>query len=66
MQITLSVDEFTLLRDVLDRSYRELKEEINKTEAADFKHNLKIREGLIVGLLEKLGDRDVVDPARAA
>ena len=63
MQLTLSDPEMSLLREILDEDYRNLKEEINKTETADFKHELKEREALLESVLHKLGDLNTV-PSR--
>jgi hypothetical protein len=53
--IELSDDEHTLLGDLLDQSYRELKEEIYKTETRQYKEALKLRESHLVSMLTKLG-----------
>ena len=55
-QVELSREEVAILADVLDQDYRNLKEEIYKTETRDFKEALKAREVLMVGLLTKLGE----------
>jgi len=57
MQIELSEDEHRLLAELLDQDFRDLKEEINKTEAFDYKRALKVREQTLVGLMEKVGRR---------
>jgi hypothetical protein len=54
MQVELSPDEHRLLTELLDQDYRELKEEINKTETFDYKRALKERERTLVGLIGKL------------
>jgi hypothetical protein len=54
MQVELSPDEYTLLAELLDRNFRDLKEEINKTEAFDYKVALKARERTLVGLIGKV------------
>ena len=59
MNLTLSDEERTYLAEVLDRSFRDLKEEINKTEAYEYKESLKAQERMLVGLLAKLGTRTV-------
>ena len=55
MNLTLSDEERAYLAEVLDRSFRDLKEEINKTEAHEYKESLKGQERMLVGLLAKLG-----------
>ena len=55
MNLTLSDEERALLAELLDADYRELKEEINKTEGYDYKEALKARERLLESLLAKLG-----------
>jgi tRNA (guanine37-N1)-methyltransferase len=51
----LSDEERALLAELLDADYRELKEEINKTEGYDYKEALKARERLLESLLAKVG-----------
>ena len=55
MTIELSEAEERLLAELLDSDYRDLKEEINKTETFDYKEALKERERLLVGMIAKLG-----------
>jgi hypothetical protein len=59
VNLTLSDEERAYLAEVLDRSFRDLKEEINKTEAYEYKESLKGQERMLVGLLAKLGTRTV-------
>jgi len=54
MTIELSDAEGRLLAELLDRDYRDLKEEINKTETYAYKEALKERERLLVGMLAKV------------
>jgi hypothetical protein len=54
MNLELSGDEHVLLAELLDGAFRDLKEEINKTEAFDYKQGLKARERTLVGLIEKV------------
>jgi hypothetical protein len=54
MNLELATEEQVLLEDILDTTYRNLKEEINKSEAFEFKAQLKAREKLIVGLLDRV------------
>ena len=55
MQFEISDDERSVLVEVLDQAHRNLKEEIYKTETRSFKDELKEREELFVGLLQRLG-----------
>ena len=55
MDLTLSDEERAYLAELLDRDFRDLKEEINKTEAYEYKESLKAQERMLVGLLAKLG-----------
>jgi hypothetical protein len=54
MQLDIGSEERSLLIDILDSSYRNLKEEINKTETHDFKEELKAREAMLLSLLDQL------------
>jgi hypothetical protein len=54
MTFELSADEAALLADLLDQDYRDLKEEIGKTEAYDYQQQLRARERLLIGLLQKV------------
>jgi hypothetical protein len=55
MQVDLSPEENRLLAELLDRDLRNLKEEIHRTEAFDYKEALKARRRTLVGLIEKIG-----------
>jgi hypothetical protein len=55
MELTLSDQEAALLRDLLDRDLRDLKQEIGSTEGFEFKQELKAQEQTLVDLLDKLG-----------
>ncbi len=55
MTLELSAEERALLAELLDSAFRDLKEEINKTEAFAFKQGLKARERTLVGLIQRLG-----------
>ena len=57
MSLDLSAEERNLLAELLDRAFRDLKEEINKTEAYAYKKDLKARERMLVGLIQKLEQR---------
>ena len=54
MQLEIRTEEKVLLADILDSAFRDLKEEINKTEAHEFKQQLKVRESLLVNLLDRV------------
>jgi hypothetical protein len=57
MQLDLTAEEATVLADVLDYALRELREEVYKSEVADYKAALKGREAIITALLQRLGAR---------
>ncbi len=54
MNLELSAEERGLLAELLDEAVRDLKEEIYKTETFDYKEQLKTREQLMLGLLQKV------------
>lgn len=54
MQLELSADEVSVLSDVLESALGDVREEVYKAEVADYKANLKKREALIAGLLERV------------
>jgi hypothetical protein len=51
--IDLTTPELQLVLEVLESAYRDLKEEIYKTEDHAFKQQLKEREGLFQAMVEK-------------
>ncbi len=55
MQIEINETEVSVLGEVLEQAYRDLKEEVYKTETDAYKDALKAREATLLGLLEKLG-----------
>jgi hypothetical protein len=57
MRIELSQEEFDFLGELLERENANLREEVYKTEATDWKEALKGREHLLVGLLAKFQQR---------
>jgi hypothetical protein len=57
MQIDLTENEAAVLTTVLDSALGELREEIYKSEVADYKEGLKARETVLTGLLQRLGTR---------
>src|SRR5258708_6835079 len=62
MQLQLSEEERQLLAELLDQDFRNLREEIYKTDSFDYKEALKARERLLVGLLSKIGPPTVAEP----
>jgi hypothetical protein len=54
MQIDVSPAELEVLEDILSSQLGDLKEQIYKAEVADYKAQLKRRETLVVGLLERV------------
>jgi len=54
MQLELTKDEITLLRELLERAFADLREEVYKTEGAAWKRALKAREHALEGLLAKV------------
>jgi len=57
MQLDLTPAEATVLAEVLDSALGELREEIYKSEVAEYKANLKQRETVLTGVLQRLGGR---------
>ena len=57
MQLDLSAAEAAVLADVLDSALGELREEIYKSEVAEYKTTLKEREALLTAMLQRLGGR---------
>lgn len=55
MKLEIDNEELALLSELLRREYQELREEIYKTEDSRFKAELRRREQLMDGLLNKLG-----------
>jgi hypothetical protein len=54
MTLELSAEERTLLLEILQNKFGELKSEIYHTEAADFKAGLKEREALLQAIIGRL------------
>jgi hypothetical protein len=54
LNLELSSDERTLLAGLVDESLRNLKEEIYHTDTAEYKDQLKAREALMIGILQKV------------
>ena len=55
MQIELTKEELDLLKELLERTSRDLREEVYKTEATDWKRALKAHEQVLDRLRAKLG-----------
>jgi hypothetical protein len=55
VQINLTAEEHALLAELLDASFRELKEEIGKTEGLEYQTMLRARERALTSLIEKVG-----------
>ena len=57
MQLDLSAAEAAVIADVLDTALGELREEIYKSEVAEYKASLKERETVLTSVLQRLGAR---------
>jgi len=66
MHVDLSDEEATLLRSLLDQAYRDLKEEVYKTETYTFKDQLVGQERIVARLLARLGGPRYPDAEEAA
>lgn len=56
MRIELSQEELDLLRELLARANADLREEVYRTEAAEWKRALKAQERVLQTLIEKLAN----------
>jgi len=54
MPLLLNRDEYEFLTELLQQSRRDLREEIHKTEAHDFRMDLKKKERILESLLRKV------------
>ncbi len=54
MQLLLSRDEYEFLVELLRQTHRDLREEICKTNAHDFRMDLKKKEKILESLLQKV------------
>jgi hypothetical protein len=54
MQIELGPAELQVLEDVLDKELGDLREQIYKTEVAEYKAVLKQREAIVISLLDRV------------
>jgi len=63
MQLLLSRDEHEFLTELLQQTRRDLRAEIHKTEAHDFRMDLKKKERILESLLRKVGLEGFVEAA---
>jgi len=63
MQLLLSRDEYQFLVELLQQTRRDLREEIHKTEAHDFRMGLKKKERILESLLQKVEREAAVEAA---
>ena len=54
MNVELTAEEVGLLRELLKSAHQDLREEVYKTEATDWKRGLRERDQVVQGLLTKL------------
>jgi len=54
MELTLSEKEVEVLRDMLEKDIHELLMEIANSDTRKFRDDLKFKEGLLKGIIEKL------------
>lgn len=55
MELTLSSTELQVLKEILESDYSRIIREIAKTDTRKMRDELKARETLIRGVMEKLG-----------
>jgi hypothetical protein len=55
MDLTLSDDEASLLRELLDHTYRDIKYEIADTDTRAYKEQLRKREQQLLAMLTRFG-----------
>ena len=55
MQLELTAEEVAVLADVLDSALREVREEVYKSEVAEYKTTLKLREAVLTSVLQRMG-----------
>ena len=53
-QLTLDETEATLLRELLDEHWRDLRVQITSTETPPFKDELKERQAVLLGIINQL------------
>ena len=54
MELTLSSDDARALRDLLSEYLRDLRREVARTEAKEYRHGLVLRQELVERLLAQL------------
>jgi hypothetical protein len=54
MQLDLTPDEAAIIVDVLDTALGDLREQVYKTEVAEYKDTLKVREAVLTKVLARL------------
>ena|SRR3990172_1058701 len=54
MLVDLATDELSLITEILDQAYADMREEIHKTEDYDYKRRLKERERRLRDLIHKI------------
>ncbi len=57
MQLELSAAEVAVIADVVDSALGEIREEVYKSETAEYKASLKEREAVLTSVLQRLGGR---------
>jgi len=57
MQLDLNPEESAVLVDALGKALGDLREEIYKSEVAEYKAALKQREAVLTGLIARLAER---------
>jgi hypothetical protein len=55
MQLDLTAEEATIIAEVLDSALGDLREQVYKTEVADYKATLKRREAVLTKVIAQLG-----------
>jgi hypothetical protein len=60
MELILSDDDARTLRDLLSDHLHDLRLEVARTEAKDFRHVMLMRQELVERLLAQLGDQPAV------
>jgi hypothetical protein len=63
MPLLLSRDEHEFLVELLQQTRSDLREEIYKTEAHDFRMNLKKKERILESLLQKVEHEKLIEAA---
>ena len=54
MQLALGSDEAEVLEEILTSALGDLREQVYKSEVAEYKAALKRREAIVAGLLERI------------